>query len=309
MTQTALSLGGWLALLGGIWFLFDKSEAVASQETKLTIRRWLQIAGSPSSEHSANWQQTFGRLFDHVFGQRHLTWHCFLRSCGASLCATAIVGIAWIALTRPSSGGLLALAYAFPWILPVIASTTVGVNLIADYFSLLKTRLVIRWMGQTESPAALTALLAADLIATPCIAVAGFLGTFLIMRPLTMAIFSEPPTMSLGDFLRHVVLLGDMLTVRLLMLEPGETSKSWAFASEFVLPSTPWFCVAFFTSAWAWLYALSGTAVKLVRRLRVGVWVVSQVLDVEGKPIASIGWVAMLIATGVYWTVFLAHWR
>ena len=89
------SLTGWLALLAGVWFLFDKAESVASHDTKLRITRWLrgiELRPMPS------WPSTFALMFDHVFGSRHLSWQCFSRSCLASAASVGILLLLWVAL-------------------------------------------------------------------------------------------------------------------------------------------------------------------------------------------------------------------
>jgi len=65
---------------------------------------------------------------------------------------------------------------------------------------------------------------------------------------------------------------------------------------------------AFFTSVWVWSYALSGAAVRLARSLGVGVTALRRVLDIDNKPITSLGWVAMLLASTLYWSLALVRW-
>ncbi len=74
------------------------------------------------------------------------------------------------------------------------------------------------------------------------------------------------------------------------------------------IPIGIFFGAAFFTSAWAWLYAMSGLVVKLAEYGGRGLGVLRNFLDIDKKPITSIGWVAMVLVSIGYWGLALARW-
>jgi hypothetical protein len=60
---------------------------------------------------------------------------------------------------------------------------------------------------------------------------------------------------------------------------------------------------AFFTSIWLWLYAGAGFLLKGARRFDVLVGLMNRRMDIEKKPLQSIGLVAGAIVALVYWGV------
>ncbi len=92
-----LVAGGVLA--GIVWKFFERVEAVLNEDTKLEIAVWL--LGVKTAEKVQGWPDTFARVFDRVFGTKHLSWKCFLRSCLASF---SVALIAWLVTCqfRPS---------------------------------------------------------------------------------------------------------------------------------------------------------------------------------------------------------------
>jgi hypothetical protein len=65
----------------------------------------------------------------------------------------------------------------------------------------------------------------------------------------------------------------------------------------------PWgifFYSAFFTSAWIWIYAVSGSVLRLSEALGLAWRRLRGLLDIENKPLRSIGMVANLLITLAY---------
>lgn len=72
--------------------------------------------------------------------------------------------------------------------------------------------------------------------------------------------------------------------------------------SRKVNTATVFFFPAFFTSIWLWLYAGSGFLLKATRRFDIGFQWFNRHMDIEKKPLQSIGLVAGAIVAVVYWT-------
>ena len=56
-----------------------------SRDWRDTVALWLMGAVEDT------WPRHFGALFDRIFGARHLSWHCFIRSSIASLLAVGVL--------------------------------------------------------------------------------------------------------------------------------------------------------------------------------------------------------------------------
>src|ERR1700675_544011 len=84
------SLAVHLGYACGLWYLvlrgFDETEKILKEDTKLEIVVWLLDIRSANPVQSCH--STFPRIFDRVFGMKHLSWKCFWRSSLATMIAT-----------------------------------------------------------------------------------------------------------------------------------------------------------------------------------------------------------------------------
>jgi uncharacterized protein len=287
---------GWTALLAGVWFLFEKSESVASQDTKLRIARWLKRLDVDVT--TSRWPSTFISLFDSVFGKRHLSWLCFFRSCMASSCVVAMVLLVWAAFHWNSVCIMMKLGARSSFVFVVLLTVTTCVSLIPDYVSLLKTRYILQRMRGLRSYARVAGLLALDLLATGCLALGVYAGAWWSFVLLSRATGSQPMPLSLLPLVVNTILTGNF---GYLFITPPGYQGTFRVADG--IPLALWFIAAFFTSMWAALYALSVTAVRMAHAFGVA----RDLLDIEKKPVTSLGWVAMLLVSIGYWTVALIH--
>jgi len=198
---------GWTALLAGVWFLFEKSESVASRETKLRIARWLKRLDLDGA--TSRWPTTFISLFDSVFGRRHLSWLCFFRSCVASSCVVAMVLLVWAAFHWNSVRIMTKLGPRASFVFVVLLTITTSVSLIADYVSLLKTRYILQRMRGTISFAQVVGLLALDLLATGCLALGVYAGVWWSFAFLSKATGSQSTPLSLLPLVVDTILTGN----------------------------------------------------------------------------------------------------
>src|SRR5450759_5884114 len=77
-------LAAGAALAGIVWRFFERVEAVLTDQTKLEIAVWL--VGVKVGQKVEPWPDTFAKVFDRVFGTKHLSWRFVFR---ASLAAVA----------------------------------------------------------------------------------------------------------------------------------------------------------------------------------------------------------------------------
>lgn len=82
---TGFAFGG--AFLGMAW----KADDGISKKLKEDLSLWLMCIESEEVGKSLQrWPTHFAALFDNVFGEKHLSWRCFLRSCIASVLAVVL---------------------------------------------------------------------------------------------------------------------------------------------------------------------------------------------------------------------------
>lgn len=281
----------WATVTTGAWYLFERAEKTASNEGKAIASRWLKNLAPESAVQS--WPATFASTFDRIFGDRHVSWKCFRRSCMASTVAAFIMALVINAVNRnfvkdivkdildemsksllravPGVEASISWNLGFVGLFVIIAFLLLSVilNWLPDYLSLLESRYVITWMSNADSFVKLAVLLLVDLVATAVI-------WSVCLVPLLL-VFDSPLSVL------HDVLRGGVFFWK------GEEAVYRVFGI--------WFYSTFFTSVWVWLYALAGFAVKLGEVL--GLWVgrFKRIMDIHEKPFSSMGYAAMVIVT------------
>ncbi len=283
-----LYIASWLGVTGGIWALFERAEAALSTEAKASISRWLQNLEPGTA--LAHWPIGFAAAFDSVFGTRHFTRRCFARSCVASVASVFIVSLVYIA--RKQGEFVIVEQQATMRVHPVefFLYAVVGasiLNFLPDYLSLLETRYVIHLMSRARSTSRLVTLLMIDLAATATIFLGALLAIAILMQ---LGVYSGLPESTRPSL--HVVIW----------------SRITAAVSDYLFEQTVYlsgilgiyFYAAFFTSVWAWLYALSTFAVRLVEYLGLGISRLKLLLDIKEKPLRSIGFVSNIFVTLMY---------
>jgi hypothetical protein len=272
------------ALAGIVWKFFDKVEGVLTDQTKFQIAVWL--VGIEAGKTIAPWPGTFAKIFDRVFGPKHLSWNCFWKSCVATYVSLAVA----FSLT-----GALAISVIFH---PRFFAATVFSNAIPDYFSLLVTRFILGWMSHRRTTSAYAIGLIVDCCATATIATIGALiGTVIFswygnpkaVRHLMRMIIDDIPRSNLWDWIAHWQQFFVGFYVGLSANGLGQ------LAIIFV-------CPAFFTTAWTALYAGSGFLLKAACRFDLGFDWFNRRFDIEKKPLSAIGLVAGAIVAMLYWS-------
>ena len=266
-----LAAGGVLA--GIVWKFFERVEALLTDNTKLEIAVWLLDRKKLSSTFR-NWPDTFAKIFDRVFGPKHLSWRCFSRSGLASILAVLVcfVGNAARHLSIEKQ-----LFEVYPLSVSVVFRCFVLANLLPDYFSLLHTRFFLAAIKDQGSP----------------------------LRPLLLALNAGITLVIALVATKIGIAAVDMTTV------PDESGGSFAaylatqrehMARIYVLSNFKrlWFWPAFFPSIWVWLYAGSGFLLKAARRFDIGFEWFNRKFDIEKKPLQSIGLIAGALVAVVY---------
>jgi hypothetical protein len=264
-----------VVLFGAVWGFFKGVESVLSNDTKLEIAIWLigQKLLGPKVEP---WPETFARVFDRVFGEKHLSWQCFSRSALASLAALG-VSILTSVITSRRETLLLVVELAVFW------GYAIFMNILSDYVSLLKTRVILGKINNRRFIHTL-AWLCFDILIT---------GGIVILTLCVLFVISAPSF--------HQARLDEVITVPLAALMFLSDPLARAYRVLWVVP-------AFFTSIWLWLYAGSGFLLKAVRRFDIGFQWFNRKFDIEEKPLSAIGLVAGALVALTYWGVVGGSW-
>jgi hypothetical protein len=288
------------ALFAITWKFFQGAESVLTDDTKLEIAVWL-LDRKKLSPTFQSWPDTFAKVFDRVFGQKHLSWKCFRRSCLASsvvICLVLLVSLRHMlkVLSQPQLQINLLCAVPLATMLP-------------DYVSLLETRWTLGLMRRTNRTSAWIAFLLIDASVTALIA--GFTAHYLMNFAFELAgsiqgyySFQIPfrdMIIELSNqtrfFLRHPLFI---IESHLLLV-----SSTWLNGVRMPTFNEIFFVPVFFTSVWLWLYAASGLILKAARRFDIGFQWFNRKFDIEKKPLSSIGLVAGCLVALLYWTAAL----
>lgn len=287
--------GGVLA--GIVWKFFERVESVLNENTKLEVAVWL-LGRKKLSPTFQNWPDTFAKVFDRVFGKKHLSWKCFGRSCMASFVSMLVlfvldalfrpglpVPVELSATYKPSIFSILAWT---PKLIPPLLLTSIVANFLPDYFSLLETRWILKAMRSSTGMMWIV-MLGADLLVTIVIA--------LIAASVGLFMYS---VVSVG---RTFEISGKVLvfTFSHALIGPRGLWPPWWIRYLVSQNGILWIYPAFFTSIWLWLYVGSGFLLKAARRFDIGFDWFNPHFDIERKPLQSIGLVAGALVAVVYW--------
>ncbi len=244
--------------------------------------------------------------FEKVFGVRHFALRCILRSLLFSLCA--VLGLSAMALLK--SGVLETLSsikvasYNAGWVVNVIAVSIAGGSLVADYFNLLKTRMVIALLSRrTHTSAPFLALI----FFGDCIAV--FL-VFILW--IILAIFVGEVVATSYFFLHCPYCAPHILQLEYTLMLASFHRFPEKFVQLFSMATTSIFSegifgvwgVLFFAglipSIWLWLYIGASLITRFVIRSQRMITFLKYFLPVNKHPFRSVGVVAATLALGIY---------
>lgn len=286
---TALTPLAYIAGGVGLWTLvhwfFEFSEKHLDPGTRDDIALHLLEAEPPNQIEG--WQKTFPGVFDAVFGERHVSWGCFWKSSLAS--SVFAFTLTMIYLVR--EGGPLELHF--------VAVYLVVLNFIPDYVSLLQTRYLLKAVARNPSALVLLSLLLADVILTGLI--------FLLWVPPVTELVGfvietgEPLAQAARD-----VSLPDRLREYYFDWPDDFLVEALSLSGQNSLGIFLW--TTYFTSVWLWLYALSVLIVRTMTRLSRGAAFLRDHLNIEEKPLSSMGFVAGGLTAFVWWGICLVSW-
>jgi len=252
--------------------VFELGERLASQRAKDALSKWLLSFDVQKAKALPDGTQ---ELFERIFGERHFSLKCFIRSAVFSLGAIAFLGTLALLIypkeTLVMMGGIrfygdwLPLTLWLPW------------SILIDYVSLFKTRVILGVLMRLRRVNLMTAvaIVGVDLLIYKLIFTLGY--------ELVVIIIDQEKQLSASSFLTFVDSIIGLLAVMPFILHEIDLT--------FIL-----FWAGFVPSLWMWLYV---AALFVTRGLLRSEWIVNSLrwsLDVEKNPFRSIGAVAATLA-------------
>jgi hypothetical protein len=297
-------------LAGIVWKFFEKVESVLKDDTKHEIARWLRVRNFETgiiANPPKPWPDTFTKVFDRVFGERHFTTKCLLRSFiltiilyGVFYCVVVVYNGGWIeSFTSYTVDVDVPPNSSLHFINPHISTTTtysdlvilpvfLAIAAIGDYLTLLETRVALAVSVRKNKTLVLWVALVADAVVTSATAI--FIMHLNIYFQSSFHGYGKWTHYGLNDFLHPPKFLWFELIV--------------GYPQDRLL----WFYPAFFTSIWLWLYAASGFLLKAARRFDIAFAWFNRKFDIEKKPLSAIGLVAGALVAVLWWTVVIVKW-
>ena len=163
MTFSSLTLA-WATIIAGVAALFTIADQSASNLTKDAVRDWLRNVDPEKSVSGL--PDTFIRVFDNFFGEKHLSWKCFVRSFISSFSCCIILTLIWL-IMYDFNGQLEGLQFDTGLVLIVFAFILfLLINSLPDYLSLLETRYLLYHISAPNNKYYLFAAIISDVIFT-----------------------------------------------------------------------------------------------------------------------------------------------
>jgi hypothetical protein len=368
-----LAVGG--TLFYGVQKFFKEVEEKLTDNTKLEIALWL--LGVKVGPNVEPWPETFAKVFDRVFGTKHLSWKCFRRSCLATLTSCVIIAVGLAAYLHPiyvPYSGEQHPTIDYVLFVPMLGVIAAIYLCLFDYVSLLETRFALGLLQRWSSWYIVLIVLVADVIVT------GVTGG--VPADLTLGLKLHPfrtfsqrvvdderipvrlkrslererldvlagrsklaeiekqlneldrESVNLNARMRKVgsgkierqkaadidkqrfdlegersrVSRKDLTELDKEIAAQDSIQKSGYMKKVLLLQAFSLWLPTFFTSIWLWLYAGSGFLLKAARHFDRYLGWFNRILDIEKKPLSSIGLVAGSIVAVIYWSAVIVVW-
>ena len=317
----------WLVSALGMSLFWVKLLATAEEKEHLNplfqrrVRRWLRASpaqGEPNDATREDWSNTFITLFDRTFGTRLLSWRFFLRSCLATTVFFALMILVYVGfglMTYTDLINFLVSGRVTPWERTQWILIAFAGNLIADYLSLMETRLILQWIkGRSLWVKALG--LGIDVCATSVIfiAVAASLyaieliwwGSMTFTRHLHSILGTSPDTLNIswGDKNTTVHAVLQFVFGDAILLGDGKPRdhETRFYADLYRIG----FITTFFTSVWIWLFILAGGLSRIFLIFRGQITRLGRLFNVEAKPLTAVGYMLAVLTFIVHVAAYTA---
>lgn len=228
------------------------------------------------SERNAAWMFNFQFLFVIFFGEKHLSWRCFLRSISITSISFVLVGLATgpFVVDVEQYSQLIYGSSVLAWLAWLIVLALFGIvyNGSLDYISLWKTRLIIKSSLQLPNKIIL------DLMITILVVL------FLLNAAIMLTYYYGT------QFTLHYTLeldVPDLMIIGFLAMQ-SFSDEFAGFPPEVGTIGFVIFFTSFLPTLWFILHVLGGVMLEYTPRL-------VSILNIEEKPMRAIGVVAIFL--------------
>ena len=289
-------LTAWLALVGSAWALFAFAEDHVSPQSRAQISHWLRC-------QTPHWPATFLAVCDSIFGTSYVSVPYVLRVWVAAHVG-AFLALCVSGVWYPGTAGitLLVLFLYAPWLI----GSLVLVNVLPVYVSLLVNRGLLQRLSHSHRPGRLGVGLVLMSAATFMLAMLACGLGFLVVFVMSQAHLLPRPVTWIAGYIEFALksaagslgALQEALRLQPVMV-PGIAFPSFGL----------WFYTPCFPLVWVWLYALSGALIRYANAwgLLHAPGRASGLLNIDTRPLHTLGAVATGLVSVVYWTAVL--WR
>jgi hypothetical protein len=143
----------WAAVMGGIWAFVEMTSKSLSPAGRRVLSAILSTGYLAIPATVAKAPHYVSLLFDAAFGAEHLTLRCFWRCAFASV-VVLCVWLPWhvLSMILEASAELEDESFGFAlFVISMAVVATITANVLPDYLSLWKTRLLLRQMPKRQS--------------------------------------------------------------------------------------------------------------------------------------------------------------
>ena len=274
-------------------------DGITNETAKREVSSWLLNA--QQQRVVCGWANAFAHSFDAIFGARHVSLKCFIRSVIASVTAVGLCSLLAASVSTVSS--------QFPEVSTTISGWSdildlllfgfiaVSANIIIDYASLLETRIAVDVIRRQRRLLGRCMVLLGDFVFT-------FLGSAVIFLVI-MTVFSVIDI--INDAPSHNLIVVILKAKEQLFTELFFGRGFWGTLSDVLRVSedefqnllVPFLWSTYFTSVWLWLIVVAG----IVNRIGSGIGVVKRFavryLKIEEKPFSFLAITCWLLLVAV----------
>jgi hypothetical protein len=273
-------IGSWIGIAGFVWVLFERADKVMKQDAKEKISIFL--INFDFKKKINTFPEYFISIFDSIFGDKHFSIKCIMRSCFSSLLSLLLICLFQISISEIPEYDKEAYI-----ILPIyIFFLGILINFIPDYISLLETRYLISLVSKKKPKNIIFILIFFDI----------FLSTIIIFFGI-----------QLYNSLKYIfhVIPDERTMLWMLIFNLGSLPESYFECLTYLLSFDSvyslFFYSTFFTSVWLWVYSISVfIAPPLAKICSKWYWLLNNFFDIANKPILSLGWISSMIVTLIF---------
>jgi hypothetical protein len=239
-----------------VYNVFSHFERLQTDKNRKFVSKWLKGLNAPQGE----WGEFFMELFRRVFGDKHLSLKCLLRSIFLTLAL-----MVFLYLIILPSAGLSGLRSNYYWAFLIFAAAACA----TDYFSLWKTRAILTRFETFRSKMTVFGIVVFDFVGTTLIFLACWVPLIYILTGIMNGEWGSP----LPVFIDAVDGVSKLLR--------GNVS----------IRDNTFYITALLTSVWLWAYIVVAYFLRLLSYAPVFVQFLSKAADLDNHPVRTIGYV------------------